>query len=393
MAKFDISLPEDILAGKTTDVYFIRTEEILRKAGINKKVTMEVAQKGMPKEYPFGIFAGLENVLKLLETKPVDVYGIEEGELFFEDTPVLNIVGNYLDFGVYETAILGFLCHASGIATEASKCKIAANGKTVLSFGARRAHPAISGMIDKYAYIGGCDGFSVVFAEELVGEKSSGTVPHALILQVGDTAKTMELFNMYVDKSVPRIALIDTFNDERFETLNVANSLKEDLSGIRIDTPSSRRGSLRKIAEEIRWELDIRGYSHVKLFASGGLNEKTLSELSDIIDGFGVGTAISNAKVIDFSMDIVEIEGQPFSKKGKMSGFKYAYSCSKCKRQKYSIKSDDKIVCSHCNIDMKCITKQLMKNGKIMTDLLTPKEIRKKVLENLTYAKRIINSE
>jgi len=383
MAKFDIALPEDILAGKTTDVYFIRTEEVLKKAGINKKVTMEIAQKGMPAEYPFGVFTGLSNVLELLEGKPVDVYAIDEGSIFFENTPVLTIVGNYLDFGIYETAILGFLCHSSGITTKALKCKIAANGKTVLSFGARRAHPAISGMIDKYAYIGGCDGFSVIFAEELIGEKASGTIPHALILQIGDTTETMKLFNMYIDKSIPRIALIDTFNDEKFETLNVAKALQNDLSGIRLDTPGSRRGDLKKIAEEIRWELNIRGFEHVKLFASGGLDEKKLSELSNVIDGFGVGTAISNAKVMDFSMDIVEIDGAPFSKKGKMSGFKFAYSCPSCLTQTYDINKNKKIVCPKCNTDMKMITKKFMENGKIISPLPSVDEIRNKILSKL----------
>ncbi|MBC7195820.1 MAG: nicotinate phosphoribosyltransferase [Deferribacterales bacterium] len=383
MAKFDIALPEDILAGKTTDVYFIRTEEVLRKAGINKKVTMEIAQKGMPEEYPFGIFTGLSNVLELLEGKPVDVYAIDEGSVFFENTPVLTIVGNYLDFGIYETAMLGFLCHSSGVTTKALKCKMAANGKTVLSFGARRAHPAISGMIDKYAYIGGCDGFSVLFAEELIGKKASGTIPHALILQIGDTTETMKLFNMYIDKKVPRIALIDTFNDEKFETLNVAKALQNDLSGIRLDTPGSRRGDLKKIAQEIRWELDIRGFEHVKLFASGGLDEKKLSELSDIIDGFGVGTTISNAKVMDFSMDIVEIDNKPFSKKGKMSAFKYAYSCPQCLKQTYDINKNKKIICSKCNTDMKMITKKFMENGKIILPLPSVDEIRSKILSQL----------
>lgn len=362
---FDLPTKDEILKGLTTDVYFIRTEEVLKKNNINKRVTMEVAQKGMPAEYPFGIFTGLTNVLKLLENKPVDVYAIPEGNIFFENTPVMTIVGNYLDFGIYETAILGFLCHSSGISTKAAKCKIAAGDKIVLSFGARRVHPAISGMVDKYAYIGGCDGFSVVFAEKLIGKKASGTIPHALIIQVGDTLETMKLYDAVIDENVKRIALIDTFGDERFESLRVAEYLKDKLYGIRLDTPGSRRGNLKKIAEEIRWELDIRGFNHVKLFASGGLDEKAIIELKSVIDGFGVGTSISNAKVMDFSMDIVEIDGKPLSKKGKMSGFKYAYQCENCLNQRFSVKSDDEIFCD-CGNKMVMITKKVMENGKIL---------------------------
>lgn len=390
MKSFDIATSEDILNGNTTDIYFSRTEEILKKAGINRQITIETAQKGMPKEYPFGIFTGLSNVLQLLEGIPVDVYGIEEGNLFFEDTPVLTIKGEYLDFGRFETAILGFICHASGITTKAFRSKIAAGDRTVLSFGARRIHPALSGMVDKYAYIGGCDGFSVKFAEKLIGEKASGTIPHALILQIGDTARTMELFDMYIEKSAPRIALIDTFKDERFEAVAVAEKLREKLNGIRIDTPGSRRGNLKKIVEEVRWELDLRGFKHVKIFASGGLKEEDLRNLRDIVDGFGVGTSISNSKVMDFSMDIVEIDGKPFSKKGKMSGFKYTYQCDNCGFQKFSVHHDEKFSCSKCDSKMNMITKKFMEKGKLLINLPSVKDLRNKVLSQTDMLKNCI---
>jgi nicotinate phosphoribosyltransferase len=45
----------------------------------------------------------------------------------------------------------------------------------------------------------------------------------------------------------------------------------------------------------------------------------------DIVDAFGVGGAIANAPVIDFSMDIVEIHGKPLAKRGKRSGTKQVY--------------------------------------------------------------------
>jgi nicotinate phosphoribosyltransferase len=393
MNNFDIATPDDILAGKTTDIYFTRTKEVLEKSNINKNVVMEVAQKGMPAEYPFGIFTGLSNVLHLLEGKKVDVYAIPEGSPFFEDIPVLTIKGEYLEFGIYETAILGFLCHASGISTKSLKCKIAAGDKTVLSFGARRAHPAIAGMIDKYAYIGGCDGFSVIFASELLNKEPSGTVPHVLMLLVGDTAKAMQLFDAHIDAKIKRLALIDTFNDERFETIRVADALKDKLDSIRLDTPSSRRGNLKKIAEEIRWELDIRGYKHVKIFASGGLDEKNIWELKSIIDGFGIGTSISNAKVMDFSMDIVEIEGKPISKKGKKSSFKYAFQCKNCLYMMPSINKDSELFCPHCKNRLENITVKFIENGKLIKNIDTPEIIRNRILNNKDKLGKFISYE
>lgn len=393
MNDFDIATAEDIKAGKTTDIYFTRTKEVLEKANINKNVVMEVAQKGMPEQYPFGIFTGLSHVLQLLIGKNVDVYAIPEGSAFFEDIPVLTIAGKYLDFGIYETAILGFLCHASGISTKALKCKIAAEDKTVLSFGARRAHPAIAGMIDKYAYIGGCDGFSVIFASQLLGIEPSGTVPHVLILLVGDTARAMQLFDAYIDPVVKRLALIDTFNDERFETIRVADALKEKLDSIRLDTPSSRRGNLKKIAEEIRWELDIRGYKHVKIFASGGLDEGNIMELKGIIDGFGIGTSISNAKVMDYSMDIVEIEGKPISKKGKKSSFKYVFQCANCLYMIPTIDENSQIYCPQCSKKLNNITVKYIEKGQLIRDIETSDIIRNRILSNKDKLKKYIKYE
>src|SRR3712207_8229007 len=47
----------------------------------------------------------------------------------------------YGAFAEHETAILGFLCQASGVATGAARCRLAAGERPVVSFGARRMHP------------------------------------------------------------------------------------------------------------------------------------------------------------------------------------------------------------------------------------------------------------
>jgi nicotinate phosphoribosyltransferase len=82
---------------------------------------------------------------------------------------------------------------------------------------------------------------------------------------------------------------------------------------------------MRSIIEEVRWELDAHGYSAVKIFLSGGVTREDVVAYQDIVDAFGVGGAIANAPVIDFGMDIVEIEGIPKAKRGKRSGVKQVY--------------------------------------------------------------------
>lgn len=188
--RFYIANERDILDGKMTDIYFDRTIRTLEHLGIKDlKVRMEVHSYGLPEGYSWAIFSGLEEVLKLLEGKEVTVYAMPEGTVFKEVEPVMIIEGNYLDFGVFETAFLGILRHYSSISTKAARIKKLALDKTVLFFGLRALHPAIAPMVDRAAYIGGCDGVSGAFNQETIGAEPTGTMPHALMLSVGDNVK------------------------------------------------------------------------------------------------------------------------------------------------------------------------------------------------------------
>jgi nicotinate phosphoribosyltransferase len=323
---------EEIRQGKVTDIYFVRTKQILDAKKIKRRVAAEVFLKGFPRNWEWGVFCGLEEVLDLLSTHDVAIRALPEGSIFYPGEPVLEIEGEYTDFGLHETAILGFLCQATGIATMAARCRVAAGHRPLLSFGARRMHPAIAPMIDRAAYVGGCDGVSSVASAELLELPPTGTMPHALILMIGDTVEAATSFNEIIDKAVNRIVLIDTFNDEKFEAVRVAEALGKDLFGVRLDTPGSRRGNFKEILAEVRWELNLRGFSHVKLLASGGLDEYSIKELNPLCDSYGVGTSISSATTVDFSFDIIDIEGKPFAKRGKKSGRKDLYRCDKCAR-------------------------------------------------------------
>jgi nicotinate phosphoribosyltransferase len=320
----------DIKQGKITDVYFTRTMEVLKSRGIDKWVRAEFIVKQFPGNIPWAVFAGLSELSEVVSGLNVKMRAMREGTIIRTYEPVIEIEGMYTDFAVLETAMLGFICQASGIATKAARCKKAADGRPVISFGARRAHPAIAPMVERNAFIGGCDGVSVPYTAGLLGEAPSGTMPHALILMMGDTVEAARAFDEVIDPAVNRIALIDTFNDEKVEAVRVAEALKERLYGVRFDTPQSRRGNLARILEETRWELAIRGLGHVKLYVSGGVDESQMADLNPYVDGYGVGTSISNARVLDFAMDIVEIDGKPVAKRGKMSGAKRVLRCASC---------------------------------------------------------------
>lgn len=310
---------EAIRNGECTDIYFVRTEETLKEDNLNPRVVMEVTATSLPDSW--AVFCGLADVLALLDGVPVTVDAMPEGTVFFKNEPVLRITGKYRDFCRYETAILGFLCHASGVATSAAHVKNAAGDRPVFSFGSRRQHPAIAAMIERAAWIGGVDGVSNTCAPE--GMPVVGTMPHAFVMCYERPEDAWRAFDRNAPKSVPRIMLCDTYCDEKSESLRAAGC---GAAAVRLDTPRSRRGNMRAIIEEVRWELDAHGYKDVKIFLSGGVTREDVIAYRDCIDAFGVGGAIANAPVIDFAMDIVEIDGVAKAKRGKRSGVKQVYA-------------------------------------------------------------------
>ena len=322
---FDIVGPDAIQRGRATDAYFERTNAALDHADRNPHVVAEVTADQFPTG-EFELLAGVKDAAALLADRAVDVDAIPPGRCF-DGGPVMRIAGSYLDFARLETALLGFLSHASGIATAARRVREAAPDSPVLSFGARHVHPSMAAVVERSALLAGLDGFSHVAAGEQIDRAASGTMPHALLLCFGrgEQEAAWQAFDAAVGEETQRIALCDTFSDEVDEALRAADALGDALDGVRLDTTGSRRGDFRHIIREVRWELDAAGYEDVDIFLSGGLGVDDLRELRDVADGFGVGSTISNADPVDFALDIVAVDGEAIAKRGKLSGVKSVY--------------------------------------------------------------------
>ena len=375
---------EEIRAGKTTDVYFEHTRRILEARRRNPRVRAEFVAKMLPRDWLWAVLAGIEECVALLEGYDVTVRAMAEGTVFHPLQPVLEIEGPYLEFGRLETAVLGLLCQATGIATAAARCKRLAGERLVLSFGARRLHPTVTPMIERAAYIGGCDGVSSLAAGQLIQRDPTGTIPHALILILGDTVDAVRAFDEAIDPDVPRVALIDTFQDEKFEALRVAEALGERLHAVRLDTPSSRRGNFLQLIREVRWELDLRGYRHVRIYVSGGIDEEEIQQLAPVADGFGVGAAISAAPIVDFSMDIVEMEKTPLAKRGKWSGAKQVWRCPQCDADALLPLAEEGSPCG-CGGRREPLLLPLLAGGRLARELPPPQAIRDFVLGQVAH--------
>jgi len=387
---FHIANEEEIKKGKTTDIYFENAMEIFEHEGVgDENVVAEFTASSFPSDWNWAVFCGLDEVLHLLEGKNIDIYSIPEGTIFRTEgcdgifTPVFWIEGPYKEFCIYETPILGFVCHPTGVATKSARVNKVAGDSTVMSFGIRRMHPAIAPVIDRSAYIGGCDGISCIVGAEEVGVEPQGTMPHALTIIFDEPKKAFEAFDAALPKDIPRIALVDTYYDETEESFMAVEAMGEDLFGVRLDTPSSRRGDLGKIAQEVRWELEKRGVK-TKIICSGGMDEYYIPKLKEAgVDSFGVGTSISNARTVNFAMDIVEKEGEMVAKRGKFSGKKQAYRCPDCFTFKMKSWEYEKPECD-CGSEMEPMLEKVMEDGEIIVDYPEPEEIRDYVLDQLS---------
>lgn len=314
----------EILSGESADVYFARAEQVLEREGLDPVVTMEVFARQA------AILCGIDEVKNLLahalataDPSETTVEALDDGDSIEPKEIVLRITARYRAFGLYETALLGMLAQSTGWATAARECVTAAAPQPVISFGARHVHPKITDVLDYAAIVGGCVGASTPAGARLAGLSPTGTMPHSLVLIMGDTVAAAEAFDRDLDPEVPRIVLVDTFKDEAEESLRVANALGDRLYGIRLDTPSERGRVTPDLVKEVRARLDQAGYQHVKIVASGGLTPDRMGVFKEAgapVDSYAVGSYISGATPIDFTGDIKEIDGRPIAKRGRIPG-------------------------------------------------------------------------
>ncbi len=317
----DFEIGRSVLTGYTADNELHRALTILRNEGINPEVVVEFTAERD------GIFCGITEVKTLLDRvlpeTGREVWSLDEGVSVAGGEVALRIRAPYASFGLFETAILGTLASCTGWATAASECVNAGDGIPVIAYGARHVHPEVVGVMDYSAVVGKCASSTSVVGHQLHGLTPSGTMPHSLVLLMGDTVRSIMAFDKHMPPEVPRVALVDTFKDEVEEALDVAKALRERLRGIRLDTPKERGGVTPDLVHEIRARLDQGGYNHVDIFVSGGITPERIREFVEAsapVSVFAVGYDIASASPISFTADIKEIEQRAVAKRGRIPG-------------------------------------------------------------------------
>jgi len=219
------------------------------------------------------------------------VDAIPEGTLVLPNEPLVRIHAPLAQAQLVETYLLATINMQTLIASKAARVRMAAGERTVVDFGARRAHGFGAAMLaTRAAWIAGLDGTSNVAAAQRLGIPVLGTAAHAFIMSFEQERDAFALYHRLYPKHC--VLLIDTY--DTLEGCRRAAAVGDDLKGVRLDS-----GDLGQLAKDCRALLDARGLTDTKIVASGDLNEDKITALlagGAPIDSFGVGTELVTSR-------------------------------------------------------------------------------------------------
>ena len=229
-----------------------------------------------------------------------DIWAIPEGTPVFPKEPIITVRAPAIEAQLIETFLLLCVNHQSLIATKANRVVRAAQGRTVLEFGSRRAQGADAAILGaRAAYIGGCHGTACTISDQLYGVRAGGTMAHAWV-QMFDTE--YEAFKAYCEMYPENpTLLVDTYNTLKSGIPNAIRAFNEVLKpkgitkcGIRLDS-----GDMAYLTRKARQMLDDAGWTECKISVSNSLDEYIIQDLlrqGAQIDMFGVGERLITAR-------------------------------------------------------------------------------------------------
>lgn len=334
-----------------TDLYQFTMLQAYHDYGMNDTAVFEFFVRKMPEGRNFLLAAGLEQVLDFLEQAHFngdeltwladsgrfhrrfiealadwrftgDVDAMPEGTVFFPDEPILRITAPLPQAQLIETRIINLLQLQTMVASKAARCMLAAESRVLVDFGLRRAHGAEAGLLSARAsYLAGFTGTATALAGMRWGIPLFGTMAHSYIQAHECEAEAFAHFAHAYPAGAT--LLIDTYDTEAAarKLVHLVPQLAQDgiaLYGVRIDS-----GDLCEHARRVRHILDDGRLSHLKIFASGNLDEHAIRRLLQAgapIDGFGVGTRMNTSAdqpYLDCAYKLQEYAGRPRRKRSE----------------------------------------------------------------------------
>ena len=350
-----------------TDKYFPRTNEILKRIGLNPRVSMKVFTRGE------GVVSGLDDAVEvLLKYSNLKEQGgeiwVTKNRRYTSKEPLMIIKAPIQSFVELETMYLGVLSDAISRANglqrpdpEKIKDKFRRltniyEGKQLIYFGARHYHWSLDKEIAAAALEGGAVQTSTDIGSSNISKEGVGTTPHVLTVLLAlnygkelATLKTAAFFDQYMPKEIPRVTLIDTFNREITDSLLVAKYFGKRKNLFRIDTcgenigeggslyngqkardPSYNVGTgvTIELAKNFRLNLIKNGFgNYTDTLLSSGFGDEEKARIFMEADrefkektgyylftGVGIGEV---SKAIFCTADPFEVDDKPFSKTGR----------------------------------------------------------------------------
>jgi nicotinate phosphoribosyltransferase len=326
-----------------SDTYFRLTKELLEAEGRRPRVTMQVFAKRQ------GLLGGIDEAIAVLRLcsgrrrgdggwedgwPGLTVRALAEGDPIEPWETVMTIEGDYSLFAHLETVYLGTLARRSLVMSNVRRVVDAADGKSVLFFPARHDHWLVQTGDGWAAHVAGAIGVSTDANASWWGGLGMGTIPHALIAVYG--GDTVAAARDYAARFAGRsniISLVDFHNDSVGEAVKVADSLGEDLWGVRLDTSEKLvdvalagrpdadqlRGVTPELAHAVRDGLDAAGHQRVKIVVSGGFDAEKIERFEALaapVDSYAVGSSLIRG-TFDFTADVVALDGRPAGKVGR----------------------------------------------------------------------------
>jgi len=334
-----------------TDLYQLNMMQAYAESGMNEIAVFEFFVRRLPKTRGFLMAAGLQQVIDfLLDARfsdaeldwlrstgrfadwfvdqladyrfSGDVDAMPEGTVFFANEPILRVTAPIAMAQLIETRIINFLHYETIVASKAARMMLAAPGKALVDFGLRRAHSGEAGLLAARAcYLAGFAGTATVPAAMLYDIPIYGTMAHSFIQAHDNEARAFEDFARARPNST--VFLLDTYDTEEAagKVCELAPRLKEagiETNGVRLDS-----GDLVAHARAVRRILDECGLGHVKIVASGGIDETDLKAFAAAeapIDIYGIGTSLvtsSDAPALDCAYKLQEYAGRARRKKSE----------------------------------------------------------------------------
>ena len=290
------------------------------KLGVgNQTAVFDMFFRKIPDQAGFAICAGLEQLIDYFEYLrgrgmfdedfldylanfhfECDVWAVPEGTPIFPNEPVLIVKGPIIQAQLVETMVLLTINHQSLIATKSNRIVRAAQGRSIMEFGSRRAQSYDAAILGaRAAYIAGCDATACAIADRDYRIPAVGTMAHSWVQMFGDEYEAFQKYaELYPDNCV---LLVDTYNVLKSGIPNAIRAFDEVLAplglrpkGVRIDS-----GDIAYLSKKARKMLDEAGYPDCPIVASNSLDEYLIRDLllqGAQINSFGVGENLITSK-------------------------------------------------------------------------------------------------